>query len=174
MKLWIAALTTLLIATASFAQTTSSAMASLEASFAPVQAEYLDRVTGHILDTTETREFLIGHGLRPGDIIPETLRVNRVFNVNHSVDDEENSLPGMHTATLRFRADMVSGDESHNDKPDLFFVVVFAEQMGQWEKIGSTVILDIERFLPPQDMRYAMRPFSRAFAETLNDLPDYP
>lgn len=152
----------------------TATMASIEASFAPVRAQFLDRVIGHTIDTAEARECLGEWGIVPDDFLPPTLTIARVVNPNHRIDEEQTRVLNFHTATLRFRAELEGGGGEEEIRPDLYFTVIFVLVDGRWVKTGSVALWDVERFLPPNDLNYAARPFNREIGERLNDLPPWP
>jgi hypothetical protein len=153
---------------------------SLESSFLEAQSAYLERVVGHTIDTADARAYLSEHGIDPSRVLPQRVIITGTDNAQHVFDEEGNTLPNAHTATLRFRADLInaSAEESQTwgaqSHAEMYCTVLFVLRDGQWLKVGSTVLYEIERYLPPSDMRYAMRPFTAEISSRLNDLPPFP
>jgi hypothetical protein len=152
----------------------------LETSFLETQSAYMERVVGHTINTEDARAFLNDNGINPNRVIPPSVIVTDTANAQHIINEEGNTLPDAHTATLRFRADLVNaageehqtwGEQSH---AEMFCTVLFVQRDDQWVKVGSTVLYEIERYLPPNDMRYGMRPFTAQISSRLNDLPPFP
>ncbi|MBN1476615.1 hypothetical protein JXA47_07680 [Candidatus Sumerlaeota bacterium] len=170
----------LLLVTVAGAQPAAKVADGLETSFLEARSAYLERVVGHTIDTADARAFMSAHGIDPGRVIPQRVVITGTANPHHIIDEEGNTLPDAHTATLRFRADLVNasgqenqtwGEQSH---AEMYCTVLFVHRDDRWVKVGSTVLYEIERYLPPNDMRYGMRPFTAQISRRLNDLPPFP
>ena len=158
-------------------------VASPEASFIATRDVFLARVIGHEIDPTSAREYLAENGIEPDRLISAAIQIEGIENVSHVLNDEGNTLPGTNTATLRFRARLFSVSEAQSEvsdawenqnRADILFTVIFVQRGDRWEKAGSSAIWDVEHFLPPNDIRYAMRPFTNEISARLNSLPDFP
>jgi type II secretory pathway pseudopilin PulG len=169
------ALLAALVAPSLGAQRAARKQSNLEISFQQASAQFLRRVSGQVIDTAAARQYLAENHLAAERILAPSYTVARVLNVSHVIDEEEYAQPGLHTAALRFRADLVVTDsEEPEDAPDIFFTVIFEHRGDQWVKTSSLAVWDVDPMLPPNDLRYGMRPFSSELGARLNDLPAFP